>query len=70
MKKNNPKIKLDEKLYVVRKYIMATSAKQAILKDKTAPVEDVWVDTDWQKRQTQILASAIGFTHYPQEDEE
>lgn len=67
MKKKN---KLDEKLYVVRKYIMATSAKQAILKDRTAPVEDVWVDTDWQKRQTEILASAIGFAHYPQEDEE
>lgn len=59
----------NEKLYVVRKYIMATSAKQAILKDKNAPVDDVWVDTDWQKRQTDILAGAIGFAHYPSEEE-
>ena len=66
----NKKIKSEEKLYVVRKYIMATSAKQAILKDRTAPVEDVWVDTDWQKRQTEILTSAIGFTHYPSDEEE
>lgn len=38
-----------KKLFVVRKYIMAKSAKDAIKLDKTAPVDDVWVDTDWNK---------------------
>jgi hypothetical protein len=56
------------KLYVVRKYIRATSAAQAIRKDKTTPVHDAWVDTEWK---TDHLASAIGFElNAPSEDEE
>lgn len=42
--KNNGK-----KLFIVRKYIMAKSAKDAIKLDKISPVDDVWVDTDWNK---------------------
>ena len=37
-----------DKLYIVRKYIMAKSAEQAIKKDKNCPVDDVWVDEDWR----------------------
>ena len=51
-----------EKMFVIRKYVMAKSARQAILKDKTAPVDDVFIDTDWQRGQTAILASSIGFS--------
>lgn len=46
------------KMFVVRKYIRARSAAHAIKKDKTQPVDDVWIDNDWQKNQ---LAGAIGF---------
>jgi hypothetical protein len=63
MKKNN------KKMFVVRKYIMADNAKQAIRLDKTTPVDDVWIDTDFQKRQFEQLAGAIGFAHYPQDEE-
>ena len=42
------------KLFVVRKYIMATSAKHAIELDKKTSVDDVWVDTDWQKERTLV----------------
>lgn len=45
--------------YIVRKYIMAKSAVDAIKKDKIAPVNDVWLDDDWKKQQT--LDTAIGF---------
>lgn len=56
------------KMFVVRKYIKATSAAQAIRKDKTTPVHDVWVDDDWKK---QSLTDAIGFhTIEPEVDEE
>lgn len=41
--KNTPK------RFIVRKYIMATSAADAIKKDKLAPVFDVWVDDDYKK---------------------
>lgn len=68
MTKKQPNNNNKQKMFVIRKYIMATSAKQAILKDRNSPVDDVWVDSDWQKKQTEILASAIGFAHYPEEE--
>ena len=40
---------MNEKLYIVRKYIMARSAKDAILKDKKSDVDDVWLDEDFKK---------------------
>lgn len=48
-----------DKLYIVRKYIFAKNAKDAIKKDKITPVDDVWVDDDFKK--SQPGASAIGF---------
>lgn len=38
-----------QKLFIVRKYIMAETALQAIKKDKTEPVHDVWLDEEWRK---------------------
>lgn len=43
---------------------MATSASQAIKKDKTTPVDDCWVDDSWKDKN---LAGAIGFTVYHEE---
>ena len=40
---------------------MATSASDAIRKEKTTRPDDVWVDEDWKKGQMNQLASAIGF---------
>lgn len=37
------------KLFVIRKYIWASDAQQAIRKDKSHPVEDVWIDDEWKK---------------------
>lgn len=37
------------KRFIVRKYIMAQSAADAIKKDKLAPVFDVLVDEDFKK---------------------
>ena len=52
-------MKSGDKLFVIRKYILAKSASDAIRKDKTTPVDDVWVDDDFKKSSTG--ASAIGF---------
>lgn len=46
------------KMYIIRKYIKAVSAIQAIKKDKDTPVHDVWIDDKWQEKS---LADAIGF---------
>lgn len=52
------------KMYIVRKYIIATGASQAIRKDKDTPVHDCWVDDDWKNKN---LAGAIGFETYQEE---
>lgn len=36
-------------LYVIRKFIMAKDAKDAIKKEKEQPVNDVWMDEDWKR---------------------
>lgn len=49
------------KLYVVRKYIKANSVHEALKKEKTAKVDEVWVDEEWKKNHNDHLESAIGF---------
>ena len=51
-------MKHPQKLYIVRKYISANSAAEAIKKDKTHPVDDVWIDDDFKAKR---LADVMGF---------
>lgn len=53
--------KKPHKLFVIRKYIKAVSASEAIKKDRSTPVDDVWVDDEWKKNSATRLESAIGF---------
>ena len=56
---------MNEKLFIVRKYIKAESAADAIRKEKSCGVDDVWIDEDWKKRdedqRNNRLESAVGF---------
>jgi hypothetical protein len=54
--------KSDLKRYVVRKYVMATSAHQALRKERKIRPDDVYVDDDWKKENPKKLESAIGFS--------
>lgn len=56
-----PRSKVPEKRYIVRKYILARSAQEALKKDKTTKPDDCWVDEDWKKENPNQLQSAIGF---------
>lgn len=38
-----------KKLYVVRKYIMAVDAREAIRLEHSHPVDETYVDDDWKK---------------------
>ncbi len=40
-----------KKRFVVRKYIMATSAREALKLERNAAADDVWIDEDWKKDQ-------------------
>lgn len=53
--------KTEQKMYVVRKYIMADSVAQALRKDNKTKPHEVFVDDEWKKGQSNSLASAIGF---------
>ena len=54
-------------MYVLRKYVKATSASHAIRLDKTTPVRDCFIDEHWKE---QHLAEAIGFHETEEEYEE
>ena len=53
--------KKTEQMYVVRKYVMATSVVDACKRESKSPVHEVFVDDDWKKKQMEQLPSAIGF---------
>lgn len=46
------------KMYIIRKYVKATDVKDAIKKEPSTPVHDLWIDESWQKDN---LPDAIGF---------
>jgi hypothetical protein len=54
----NGGMKTPPKIFVIRKYITAHSAAEAIRKDKSTPVDDVWIDDDYKKN---MLPAALGF---------
>jgi len=54
-------MKKKKKLFIVRKYISAFSARHAIDLDKKSPVDDVWVDDEWKKNNINQMQPAIGF---------
>lgn len=51
-----------KKLFIIRKYIMATSAHEALKKERRHRPDDVYVDADWRTNNQGQLESAIGFT--------
>lgn len=46
---------MKDKQYIVRKYVMAKDIKDAIRKEKHAPVLDAWIDDDWKKKTLLLL---------------
>ena len=43
--------KRENKLYVIRKYVLATSLKDAHKKERRVPIDEIWLDEDWKKSQ-------------------
>jgi len=57
-----------QKMFIVKKYIMASSAHEALKKERRVRPDDVWVDEDWKRNNTE-LASCIGFNVEPDYDD-
>lgn len=49
------------KRYIIRKYIMANSAKEALKKERALEADDVWVDDEWKRLEDERLKTNIGF---------
>lgn len=62
MAKEKPKFK---KMFVIKKYVMATSAHEALKRERLVRPDDVWVDEDFRKEHKYELQSAIGFETFP-----
>lgn len=52
-----------QKLFVVKKYIMANSAQEALKKENKYRADDCWVDEDWRNKQKDFseVESSMGF---------
>jgi hypothetical protein len=50
------------KRYIVRKYVMATSAHDALKRERRYRPDDIFIDDDWRKENPNRLESAIGFS--------
>jgi len=44
----------EKKRFIVRKFIMAESATDAILLDKKTPVDEVYLDDKWDEQKIKI----------------
>ncbi|TXG76600.1 hypothetical protein E6Q11_04335 [Candidatus Dojkabacteria bacterium] len=49
------------KRYVIRKYIFAKSAQQALKREKHIKADDVWIDDEWKRDKAFEGSSDIGF---------
>lgn len=56
------KAKAHDKLYIVRKLVMARSVAEAVKKSHNLPVHEVYVDDEWMKGNKERLEAAIGFS--------
>lgn len=52
----------EKKRFIVRKYVMAKTAQEALRIERKFRPDDVWVDEDWKKDNPNKLESAVGFT--------
>lgn len=52
---------MDKKQFIVRKYVLATSAAQAIRLEKHIKVDDVWIDDEWAKNNPKNIIKNVGF---------
>jgi len=53
--------KKKQKVFVVRKYVMASNAEEALRKEKQVKPDDCWLDDDYKKTMYQDLKPAMGF---------
>ena len=64
------KITKKDKLYIVRKYIFAKSAPEALKRERRHKPDDIFLDEDYRKMRPVELESAMGFHVIPEYEDE
>ena len=54
---------VSEKRYIIRKYVSASSVQEALNKEPTTAVEEVFVD---EKANEKSISDAVGFKYLPE----
>lgn len=44
----------------MKKFVLATSAAQALRLERKIPVDSIWIDEEWSKENARDLAAALG----------
>lgn len=52
---------MTDKLFVIKKYVRARNAADALRKERKQAADDVWVDEYWRKNERDNLADTLGF---------
>lgn len=52
---------MKDKLFCIKKYVMAPNAKIAIKREKQVEVDDLWIDDEWRRNNDDKLERVIGF---------
>ena len=50
------------KLFIVNKFVMASSASDALKRERKHRPDNVYLDEEWRKENRENLESAIGFS--------
>lgn len=61
---------MSQKIYVVKKYVLATSAADAIQKEKSTAVDDCWAEEETHKEflKKKVKNTEVGFHFEPEHD--
>jgi chemotaxis response regulator CheB len=52
---------MTQKLYIVRKYVMASSCQDALRKSEKVKPDDCWIADEWKDKAGSKFVEAIGF---------
>lgn len=51
-----------KKLFIIKKFVMASSIAEAMRLDRKTKPQEVWIDDDWKKNNPEIMSdTGMGF---------
>ena len=45
-----------KKQYIIRKYILASNAREALRLERSIQADECWIDAEWQKSQPNLVS--------------